>query len=47
MTVQFINQINPIDGTEFVTVWIDHGNGEFTSMTLAEYEKEYPDAPKS
>ena len=38
MTIKTIKHVNSIDGTEFETVLIDHGNGEFTSMLKSTYE---------
>ena len=39
MTITTIKHINSIDNTEFETVLIDHGNGEFTSMLKSTYDE--------
>jgi hypothetical protein len=41
MTVTFYELIN-CEGTYTEYALIDWGTGEFTSMTKAEYDKEYP-----
>lgn len=40
--VTFIDIVNPVTGEIEVFAIIDWGNGDFTSMTKAEYDKEYP-----
>jgi hypothetical protein len=42
MTVTFIEVTDPISGVITEYALIDWGNGDFTSMTKAEYDKEYP-----
>ena len=44
MTVTFFETENP-DGTFTEFALIDWGNNDFTSMTKAEYDKEYPSEP--
>jgi hypothetical protein len=39
MTITTIKHINSIDNTEFETVLIDRGNGEFTSMLKSTYDE--------
>ena len=46
MNVTFIKLENPNHTFTDYAV-ISWGNDEFTTMTKAEYDKEYPDAPKS
>jgi hypothetical protein len=41
MTVTFIDYTNP-DGSVTTFAIIAWGNDEYTSMTKAEYDKEYP-----
>jgi hypothetical protein len=36
--VTFETKISPVTGAEVEYAYIDHGNGEFTSMTKAHYE---------
>ena len=36
--VTFETKISPVTGEEIEYAYIDHGNGEFTSMTKAHYE---------
>ena len=38
MKIDTIKHINTIDNTEYETVLIDRGNGEFTSMLKSTYE---------
>ena len=40
--VTFIEITDPLTGVITEYAIIDHGTGEFTSMTKAEYDKEYP-----
>ena len=40
--VTFVEVAEPITGEITTYAIIDWGNGEFTSMTKAEYDKEYP-----
>ena len=42
MTVTFIEITDPLTSITTEYAIIDHGNGEFTSMTKAEYDKGYP-----
>jgi hypothetical protein len=44
MTVTFI-EVENVGGTFTEYAVIDWGNGEFTSMTKVEYDKEYPSEP--
>jgi hypothetical protein len=37
--VEFLIE-NPIDGTSVEHIQIDHGDGSFTSMTKAEYDRQ-------
>jgi hypothetical protein len=41
-TVTFIEVTDRISGDVVEYAIIDHGNEQFTSMTKAEYDKEYP-----
>jgi len=40
--VSFIDYTDPMSGVTTTFAIIDWGNQQFTSMTKAEYEKEYP-----
>jgi hypothetical protein len=42
MTVSFIEITDPLTGAIYEYAIIDWGNDQFTSMTKAEYDKEYP-----
>ena len=43
--VTFINVLNEMIGVTTEYAIIDCGNEQFTSMTKAEYDKEYPSEP--
>jgi Uma2 family endonuclease len=45
MRVTF-TEIQTLEGVQEYAI-IDWGNGQFTSMTKAEYDKEYPQAEQS
>jgi hypothetical protein len=47
MTVTFIEIANQLLNITMEYAIIDWGNDEFTSMTKAEYDKEYPKAEQS
>jgi hypothetical protein len=42
INVNYVDVVDPMTGITTTYAIIDWGNGDYTSMTKAEYDKEYP-----